>query len=67
MIAGSFRNMSQHDLAGDRRRSRALIGEHRGETPGSPVKLPNRCHRRKQESALVGKLTVREGDNPDRG
>ncbi len=59
--------MSQHDLAGDSRRSRALIGEYRGETPGSPAKLQNRRHRRKQESALVGKLTVREGDNPDRG
>ena len=59
--------MSQHDLAGDCRRSRALIGEYRGETPGSPVKLQNRRRLRKQESALVGKLTVREGDNPDRG
>jgi hypothetical protein len=59
--------MSQHDLAGDSRRSRALIGELRGETPGSSVKLQNRRHRRRQESALVGKLTVREGDNPDRG
>jgi hypothetical protein len=59
--------MSQHDLAGDRRRSRALIGESWRETSSSPVKLQNRRHRRKQESALVGKLTVREGDNPDRG
>lgn len=59
--------MSQHDLAGDSRRSRALIGEYWGETPSSPVKLQNRRHRRKRESALVGKLTVREGDNPDRG
>ncbi len=67
MIAGSFRNMSQHDPAGDCQRGRALIGEYRRETSGSPVKLQNRCHRRRQESALVGKLTVREGDNPDRG
>ena len=59
--------MSQHDLAGDSRRSRALIGESGGETLRSPVKLQNRRRRRRRESALVGKLTVREGDNPDRG
>ena len=59
--------MSQHDLAGGCQRSRALIGESWGETPSSPVKLQNRRRRRKRESALVGKLTVREGDNPDRG
>lgn len=59
--------MSQHDLAGDDRRGRALIGEPRGETPGSLVKLQNRRYLRRRESGLVGKLTVREGDNPDRG
>lgn len=59
--------MSKHDLAGDSRRSRALIGEYWGETPSSPVKLQNRRRLRKQESAVVGKLPLREGDNPDRG
>ena len=59
--------MSQHDLTGDCRRSRALNGESGGEIPRSLLKLRNRRRRRKLESGLRGKLVVREGDNPDHG
>ena len=59
--------MSQHDLTGDSRRSRALNGEAGEEIPRSLLKLRNRRRRRWLESGLRGKLVVREGDNPDQG
>ena len=59
--------MSQHDLTGGRRRSRALIGDPGRETARSLVKLQNRRRRRRSESGLGGKLPVRKGNNPARG